>query len=61
MDGRSPEPRQTVSITQAAGIVGVTRRTIYVWMAAGKLQYRRTAGGAVRIYADTLWRDEKQQ
>jgi hypothetical protein len=26
-------------------------------MAAGKIQYVRTAGGAVRIFEDTLWRD----
>jgi len=36
--------------------VGVSRRTIYNWMAAGKVQYVRTAGGAVRIFEDTLWR-----
>jgi len=26
-------------------------------MAAGKIQYVRTAGGAVRIFEDTLWRE----
>ena len=36
--------------------MGVSRRTIYNWMAAGKVQYVRTAGGAVRIFEDTLWR-----
>jgi hypothetical protein len=25
-------------------------------MAGGKVQYVRTAGGSVRIYADSLWR-----
>jgi hypothetical protein len=25
-------------------------------MAAGKVEYVRTAGGAVRIFEDTLWR-----
>jgi hypothetical protein len=34
----------------------VSRRTIYNWMAAGKVEYVRTAGGAVRIFEDTLWR-----
>jgi predicted site-specific integrase-resolvase len=34
----------------------VSRRTIYNWMSAGKVQYVRTAGGAVRIYEDSLWR-----
>jgi predicted site-specific integrase-resolvase len=35
----------------------VSRRTIYNWIAGGKVQYVRTAGGSVRIFADTLWRD----
>ena len=34
----------------------MSRRTIYNWMSAGKVQYVRTAGGAVRIYEDSLWR-----
>ena len=48
--------RPTVSILQACAQVGVSRRTIYNWMASGKIQYVRTAGGAVRIFSDTLWR-----
>ncbi len=42
---------------KAAEIVGVSRRTIYNWLASGKLEYVRTAGGSVRIFADSLWRD----
>lgn len=38
----------------------MSRRTIYNWMAAGKVQYIRTAGGAVRIFEDTLWRTPQQ-
>jgi len=49
--------RQTVSIPRACELVGVSRRTIYNWIAGGKVQYVRTAGGSVRIFADTLWRD----
>lgn len=49
--------RKTVSIPRACDVVGVSRRTIYNWMASGKVQYVRTAGGSVRIFADTLWRD----
>lgn len=49
--------RKTVSIPRACELVGVSRRTIYNWIAAGKIQYVRTAGGSVRIFADTLWRD----
>jgi excisionase family DNA binding protein len=48
--------RETISITQACAQVGVSRRTIYNWITAGKVEYVRTAGGAVRIFADSLWR-----
>jgi excisionase family DNA binding protein len=48
--------RTTVSISRACELVGVSRRTIYNWIADGKIQYVRTAGGSVRIFADTLWR-----
>jgi excisionase family DNA binding protein len=49
--------RKTVSIPRACELVGVSRRTIYNWIAANKIQYIRTAGGSVRIFADTLWRE----
>src|SRR5436190_20532249 len=66
--GRSPVPadahgkeapmdRQTLSIMKACEVVGVSRRTIYNWISAGKVEYVRTAGGAIRIFADSLWRD----
>jgi excisionase family DNA binding protein len=48
--------RRAISIAQACASVGVSRRTIYNWMSAGKVQYVRTAGGAVRIFEDSLWR-----
>jgi excisionase family DNA binding protein len=48
--------RQTVSIMKACEMVGVSRRTIYNWIAAGKVEYVRTAGGSIRIFVDTLWR-----
>lgn len=48
--------RPTVSIRQACALAGVSRRTIYNWLAAGKLEYVRTAGGSVRIFEDSLWR-----
>ena len=41
---------------KACEVVGVSRRTIYNWMAGGKVEYVRTAGGSVRIFADSLWR-----
>jgi excisionase family DNA binding protein len=42
---------------KACDLVGVSRRTIYNWLSSGKIEYIRTAGGSVRIFADTLWRD----
>ena len=53
--------RNTVSIARAGELVGVSRRTIYNWIADGKVQYVRTAGGSVRIFADTLWRVPEPQ
>lgn len=52
--------RQTISIMKACEVVGVSRRTIYNWMAGGKVEYVRTAGGSVRIFADSLWRAPNQ-
>jgi excisionase family DNA binding protein len=51
--------RQTLSIMKACEAVGVSRRTIYNWISAGKVEYVRTAGGSIRIFADTLWRDAR--
>ena len=42
---------------KACELVGVSRRTIYNWLASAKIEYVRTAGGSVRIFVDTLWRD----
>ena len=53
--------RKTVSIPRACELVGVSRRTIYNWMAGQKVEYVRTAGGSVRIFVDTLWRDSSAQ
>jgi excisionase family DNA binding protein len=49
--------RQILSIMKACEVVGVSRRTIYNWITAGKVEYVRTAGGSIRIFADSLWRD----
>ena len=49
--------RQTLSIMKACEVVGVSRRTIYNWISAGKVEYVRTAGGRIRIFADSLWHD----
>ena len=49
--------RQHVSIMKACEMVPCSRRTIYNWMAANKVEYFRTAGGSIRIYVDTLFRE----
>ena len=46
---------------KACELVGVSRRTIYNWLSSGKIEYVRTAGGSVRIFADTLWRDPNSE
>jgi excisionase family DNA binding protein len=48
---------RTLSIQQAREAAGVSRRTIYNWLQSGKLKYRRTAGGSIRIFEESLWRD----
>jgi excisionase family DNA binding protein len=51
-----PPTRELLTIMRACARVGVSRRTIYNWITSGKLEYVRTAGGSIRIYADTLFR-----
>jgi excisionase family DNA binding protein len=55
--GKQHVERKTISIMKACELVGVSRRTIYNWLASHKIEYVRTAGGSVRIFVDTLWRD----
>ena len=57
MEANSEVERKTISIMKACELVGVSRRTIYNWLSSGKIEYVRTAGGSVRIFVDTLWRD----
>jgi excisionase family DNA binding protein len=50
---------RTLNIQQAMAVAGVSRRTIYNWIAAGKLTYRRTAGGSLRILESSLWQPDE--
>ena len=52
--------RKTISISKASVLVGVSRRTIYNWIASGKVEYVRTAGDSVRVFVDTLWRTPEE-
>ena len=49
--------RRLVSIEEARVLAGVSRRTLYNWLADHKVEAIRTAGGSIRIYADTLFVD----
>ena len=49
--------RDTVSLMKACELVGCSRRTMYNWIAANKVEYLRTAGGSIRVFVDTLWRN----
>ncbi len=52
--------RSTVSITEAGRIAGVSRRTVNNWIAHGKVECHRRAGGTVRVYVDSLFRAEEK-
>jgi excisionase family DNA binding protein len=52
--------RKAISIMKACELVGVSRRTIYNWISAGKVEYVRTAGGSIRIFVDSLWQNPRQ-
>lgn len=55
----SPSSRPLCTILQAAALAQVSRRTIYLWLKAGKVEWVRTAGGSVRIYRDSVLRKEE--
>jgi excisionase family DNA binding protein len=40
---------------KACELTGKSRRTIYDWIAAGKVEYVRSELGSIRIFVDTLW------
>lgn len=47
--------RRVLTIEEACRRVGVSRRTIYNWIQAKRVEVVRTTTGHVRIYEDTLW------
>src|ERR1700730_4210520 len=53
---RSSEPRigRSVSLDQAAELLGVSRRTIYNRIREGRLQTIRTLGGSKRVLLDSI-------
>ncbi len=49
--------RTKVDIQEAMELAGVSRRTIYNWLRDNKVEYVRTAGGCVRIFTDSLFKE----
>lgn len=52
-------PHRLVNVVQAMTIACVCRRTIYNWVRENRVEWVRTAGGQLRIYADSLLRRPK--
>ena len=50
-DGTRSDRRRSVLILEAAGVLGVSRRTVYYKIREGRLQTIRTRGGSQRV----LW------
>jgi len=46
---------RSLMIDQAAGLLGVSRRTIYYRISEGKLQTIRTPCGSQRVLVDSLY------
>lgn len=52
--GVEPRLGRSVSIDQAAQLLGVSRRTIYNRIREGRLQTIRTIGGSQRVLVESL-------
>ena len=49
-----PQVGRSVSIEQAAQILGVSRRTVYYRIGDGRLRTIRTLGGSQRVLTDSV-------
>jgi excisionase family DNA binding protein len=45
-----------ISISDAARVAHVSRRTIYNWLKEGKLEMKRLVSGSPRINEESLWK-----
>lgn len=50
----TPQLGRSVTIDQAAQLIGVSRRTIYYRIREGRLRTVRTLGGSQRVLVDSL-------
>lgn len=48
--------REIITVQEAVKRVGMSRRTVYNWIAQGKVELVRLPSGAPRIFADTLFK-----
>ena len=53
-DEFQPQVGRSVSIEQAAQLLGVSRRTVYYRIREGRLRTIRTLGGSQRVLADSV-------
>lgn len=49
-----PSARRTVLIDQACEMLGVSKRTVYYWIRAGRLETVRTIGGSQRVLVSSI-------
>ena len=50
-----PAGTELLTVNQAKARIRVSRRTIYNWLYPDRLRYTRTAGGSLRIIAESLF------
>ena len=50
----APQVGRSVSIEQAASLLGVSRRTVYYRIRDGRLRTIRTIGGSQRVLMDSV-------
>ena len=55
-----PRVGRSVSLDQAADLLGVSRRTIYNRIRDGRLQTVRTFGGSQRVLLDSVFERERR-
>ena len=58
--GLEPRIGRSVSLDHAAGLLGVSRRTIYNRIRDGRLQTIRTLGGSQRVLLDSMHNPQSQ-
>lgn len=54
-----PPTKEWVNIEEAMIVCDVSRRTIYNWISAGKVSYKRTPGGSIRLLQAELLREDR--